>query len=196
MFAPPKTTDFSSGAPLAPEEKIPPTENVPGGSTIPPVEIEENLDEMIKVEDTANTQIPVSDNPLKNQKTETKVDKPIPSVPENETIQKERNPEVAKIKEPPVYIGCRVSNQMKADLEDMAKDFAYLARKKYGLKIKDDSSSIQRAFLILGMSCFTDKIRHKILQEYDNESLMQDEVTQQLIALMRKHDVEIDDIDF
>jgi len=85
---------------------------------------------------------------------------------------------------------------MKNPLEDMAKDFAYLARKEYGIKIKDDASSIQRAFLILGMSCFTEKVRHKILQEYDNDSLMQDEVSQKLLELMRIHNVEIDDIEF
>jgi len=85
---------------------------------------------------------------------------------------------------------------MKEALEDMAKDFAYLARKEYGIKIKDDTSSIQRAFLILGMSCFTEKVRHKVLKEYDNESEMEDEVSQQLIALMRVHKVEIDDVDF
>ena len=46
------------------------------------------------------------------------------------------------------------------------------------------------------MNCFTEKIRHKILQDYDDESLMQDEVSKQLLALMRSHNVEIDDIDF
>ena len=50
--------------------------------------------------------------------------------------------------------------------------------------------------LLLGMSCFTEKVRHKALQEYDPESPMQDEVPQQLLALMRIHNVEINDIDF
>ena len=147
-----------------------------------------------KVEEKTN-EIPVLDNPLNEQKTETKVDEPTPPIPKKDIIKKEKDAEAAKTKEPKVYIGCRVSNEMKNALEDMAKDFAYLARKIYGLKIKDDSSSIQRAFLLLGMSCFTEKVRHKILQEYDNESLMQDEVSQQLLALMKIHNLEIDDID-
>ena len=135
-----------------------------------------------------------SSNEKKVKKEKKVVSRPIP--PESRVFNNEEDVEIPTLKESKVFIGCRVSKEMKNALEDMSKDFAYLARKKYGLKIKDDISSIQRAFLLLGMSCFTEKVRHKTLQGYDSESSMQDEVSQQLLALMRMHKVEIDDLDF
>jgi len=193
MFSAPKTANSPAGNPDAPAN-IPPKEDVLTDPIVPIDLIEDNKS------------LPVLDNlpnetlekPLHDQKTESEivVDKPSPLIPENRIIKKEKVSETAKIKDSKGYIGFRVSSEMKDDLEEMAKDFAYLARKEYGLKIKDDSSSILRAFLFLGMSCFTEKVRHKTLQEYDKESTIQDEVSQQLLAIMRIHNVEIDDIDF
>lgn len=195
MFAPPKTAELVSGDPAAPPEI--PLKEVEV-KEIPKEIIELELDDIIKTEATMKTDSPLKDplpkTPIKDKKEKKVVDKPTP--PENKVIKKEKDTEASKFKGPNVHIGCRVSNEMKDAIEDMAKDFAYLARKEYGLKIKDDCSSIQRAFLILGMNCFTEKVRHKILKEYDNESPMQDEVSEQLLALMRIHKVEIDDIDF
>ena len=201
MFAPPKTADIVPGDPAAPVE-IPLKEDET--KEIPIEIIEVKIDDINKTESQANNNQVQTESPLLNESLpkpliKEKKDKKVVVKPpplENDVIKNEEATEATKLKESKVYIGCRVSNEMKNELEDMAKDFAYLARKKYGLKIKDDSSSIQRAFLILGMSCFTEKIRHKTLQEYDSESPMQDEVLQQLLALMRVHKVEIDDIDF
>lgn len=202
MFAPPKTADIVTGDPVAPE-KLPIPLKEDEIIEIPVEVIEVKIDDIIKTEgEISNNQV-VTDSslieslpkpPIKQRNKKKVVDKPTSS--ENEVIKKVRSVETSKFDGPKVHIGCRVSNEMKNALEDMAKDFAYLARKEYGLKIKDDASSIQRAFLILGMNCFTETVRHKILQEYDNESLMQDEVSQQLLALMRIHNVDIDDIDF
>ena len=204
MFAPPKTADLVTGDPVIPQEiAIPLKEDEI--KEIPVEVIEEKIDDIIQPGSQINKNQTETDSDLieslskspikkKSEKKEKVADKPTP--PKNDVIKKEKDAEASKFKGPKVYIGCRVSNEMKNALEDMAKDFAYLARKEYGLKIKDDSSSIQRAFLILGMSCFTEMVRHKILQEYDNESIMQDEVSQQLLSLMRLHSVEIDDIDF
>jgi len=195
MFAPPKTADLVSGDPAAPVE-IPLKED--DAKETPLEIIEVKIDDIIKTEATMKTDSPLKDPlpkpPIKDKKDKKVVAKPTP--PENEVINKVKVAEAAKFIGPNVHIGCRVSNEMKNAIEDMAKDFAYLARKEYGLKIKDDCSSIQRAFLILGMSCFTEKVRHKILKEYDSESPMQDEVSEQLLALMRIHKVEIDDLDF
>ena len=200
MFAPPKTADLVTGDPVAPvaiplmqDETI----------EIPIDVIEVTIDDIITTEDQVNNNQLVTDSPLveslakpsiKEKKDKKGIAQPTP--PENSVTKKAKVTEASKFIGPNVHIGCRVSNEMKNAIEDMAKDFAYLARKEYGLKIKDDCSSIQRAFLILGMNCFTEKIRHKILQDYDDESLMQDEVSKQLLALMRSHNVEIDDIDF
>ena len=168
--------------------------------------IEVALDDIVKTEGTINKH-PINSDPLlvksdsklssneKKVKKEKKVvSKPI--LPVSGVFSNEVETETPTLKESKVFIGCRVSKEMKNALEDMSKDFAYLARKKYGLKIKDDISSIQRAFLLLGMSCFTEKLRQKTLQDYDSESSMQDEVSQQLLALMRMNKVEIDDLDF
>ena len=209
MFAAPKTVDLVTGDPVAPVAiPLKQDETI----EIPPDVIEVTIDDIIKTEDQVNNNQLVTGSPLveslakpsikekkdKTDKTdmkdETVIVKPTPS--ENSVTKKAKVTEATKFIGPNVHIGCRVSNEMKNAIEDMAKDFAYLARKEYGLKIKDDCSSIQRAFLILGMNCFTEKIRHKILQDYDDESLMQDEVSKQLLALMRSHNVEIDDIDF
>jgi len=204
MFAAPKTADLVPDDPAAPVAPIADI-NLKGDEMkeIPLEVIGEKIDDNIKTEDPINdhqiiNDIPLMESsskpPIKKKGEKKVVDKPTP--PENEVIKKEKDAETTKFIGPKVYIGCRVSNEMKNTLENMAKDFAYLARKEYGLKIKDDSSSIQRAFLLLGMSCFTEKVRHKALQEYDPESPMQDEVSQQLLALMRIHNVEINDIDF
>lgn len=204
MFAAPKTADLVPDDPATPVAPIADI-NLKGDEMkeIPLEIFEVKIDDIIKAEDPINdhqiiNDIPLMESPSKppiKKKGEKKVvDKPTP--PENEVIKKEKDAETTKFIGPKVYIGCRVSNEMKNTLENMAKDFAYLARKEYGLKIKDDSSSIQRAFLLLGMSCFTEKVRHKALQEYDPESPMQEEVSQQLLALMRIHNVEINDIDF
>ena len=204
MFAPPKTADLVADASAAPAEG-PIKED---GSIIHFELIEEKIVDTIKTEDLNIIQIvpeqslteSVSDSPHvelsieQNTKRKNK-DKSTPSVAEKVITKKEKDAEASKAKGSTVFIGCRVSLEMKNALEGMAKDFAYLARKEYDLHIKDDSSSIQRAFLLLGMSCFTEKFRHKTLQEYDNESPMQDEVLQQLLALMRTHKIEIDDID-
>ena len=204
MFAAPKTADLVPDDPAAPVAPIADI-NLKGDEMkeIPLEVFEVKIDDIINAEDPINdhqiiNDIPLMESPSKppiKKKGEKKVvDKPTP--PENDVIKKEKDAETTKFIGPKVYIGCRVSNEMKNTLENMAKDFAYLARKEYGLKIKDDSSSIQRAFLLLGMSCFTEKVRHKALQEYDPESPMQEEVSQQLLALMRIHKVEINDIDF
>ena len=202
MFTPPKTADLVTGNPAAPAD-IPMPLKEDETKEIPGEVIEANMDDIIKTEDQINNNQTVTDSPLIKSLSkppfEEKKDKKVvakPTPPENDELKKSKDTEASKFQGPKVYIGCRVSNEMKNELENMAKDFAYLARKEYGLKIKDDSSSIQRAFLLLGMSCFTEKIRHKTLQEYDSESPMQDEVSQQLLALMRIHNVEIDDIDF
>ena len=195
MFAPPKTADIVPGDPAAPVE-IPPKEDEAKETSLEVIEVE--IDNIINTEATMKTDSPLKDPipkpPIKEKKDKKVVAKPTPL--ENAVINKVKVAEASKFIGPNVHIGCRVSNEMKNAIEDMAKDFAYLARKEYGLKIKDDCSSIQRAFLILGMNCFTEKIRHKILKEYDSESPMQDEVSEQLLALMRIHKVEIDDIDF
>jgi len=204
MFAAPKTADLPAGSPTAPAEE--PIKEEETKEPNDPIDLtEEKIVDIIKAEDVQKEIDPVSENilieplvkPSTAKKTKaTNKDKPTSPDPESDVNKKEKDADVPKLKESKVYIGCRVSNEMKNALEAMAKDFAYLARKNYGLKIKDDSSSIQRAFLLLGMSCFTEKVRHKALQEYDPESPMQDEVSQQLLALMRIHKVEIDDIDF
>ena len=204
MFAAPKTADLVPDDPAAPVAPIADIHlNGDEMKEIPLEVIGEKIEDIINAEDPINdhqiiNDIPLMESPSKppiKKKGEKKVvDKPTP--PENDVIKKEKDAETTKFIGPKVYIGCRVSNEMKNTLENMAKDFAYLARKEYGLKIKDDSSSIQRAFLLLGMSCFTEKVRHKALQEYDPESPMQEEVSQQLLALMRIHKVEINDIDF
>lgn len=165
----------------------------------PPISSSVLIDPIDKTEDKNNPIITQStDNPSNEKKTDNvTMDKPTPVPPKKEVIQKKKTTdETAKNKEAKGYIGFRVSNEMKQELEDIAQDFAYLARKKYGLKIKDDSSSILRAFLVLGMSCFTEMVRHKTLQEYDPESTLEEEVAQQLLAIMRIHKVEIDEIDF
>jgi hypothetical protein len=207
MFAAPKTADLVPDGPTVP---VSPKEDAPlkgdQMKEIPLEVIEVKIDDIIKTEGHIKNDSVNSDSPFlesdskpsikgKEVKKEKKIDA-TPTPPENDVSKKIKDADASKFKGPNVHIGCRVSNEMKDAIEDMAKDFAYLARKEYGLKIKDDCSSIQRAFLILGMNCFTEKIRHKILQEYDNESLMQDEVSEQLLALMRIHKVEIDDIDF
>ena len=201
MFAPPKTADLVTGDPAAAPEETPLKEEKI--IEIPVEAIEEKSDDTIQLEDPITKNEVVADPPLievlpepaiKQKKAKKVADKPTP--PDNDVTNKAKAVAASKFDGPKVHIGCRVSNEMKNALEDIAKDFAYLARKEYGIKIKDDASSIQRAFLILGMNCFTETVRRKILQEYDNESLMQDEVSQQLLALMRIHKVEIDDIDF
>lgn len=200
MFAPPKTAELVTSDPVAPVA-IPLMQDET--KEIPLEVIEVTIEEMIKTEGQVNNHQLVTDSslsePLAKPSSKEKKDKKViakPTLPENSVSKKAKATEASKFIGPNVHIGCRVSNEMKNAIEDMAKDFAYLARKEYGLKIKDDCSSIQRAFLILGMNCFTEKIRHKILQDYDNESLMQDEVSKQLLALMKTHKVEIDDIDF
>lgn len=169
---------------------------------IPLEVIEVQIDEIQTNESIKNSEI-ILDNslvpldskpPTKNKKEKKVVGKDTP--PQEKVIKKNKNPKTIKFQGPKVHLGCRVSNEMKDSIEDMAKDFAYLARKEYGIKIKDSCSSIQRAFLLLGMSCFTENVRHKVLKGYDNESEMEDEVLQQLIALMRIHKVAIDDMDF
>lgn len=197
MFAPPKTADLVTSDPLTLPLKKDETKEIPLDV------IEVTIDDIIKTEDQVNSNQIVTDppliEPLSKPSIQEKKDKKVSDKPishENSVTKKAKVTEASKFIGPNVHIGCRVSNEMKNAIEDMAKDFAYLARKEYGLKIKDDCSSIQRAFLILGMNCFTEKIRHKILQDYDHESLMQDEVSKQLLALMRIHNVEIDDIDF
>ncbi|TGE31132.1 hypothetical protein [Desulfosporosinus sp. Sb-LF] len=196
MFAAPKSANSSSGDPVAAQSEAPPMEDEIKAHAIPIDLIDEKTDDMFKAEEQNIIQtIPDLDNPLAIENV-TKPKAKGKAKPKNDVIKKEKDVEASIFKGPKVYIGCRVSNEMKDALDEMAKDFAYLARKEYGLKIKDDSSSIQRAFLILGMSCFTEKVRHKTLQEYDKESPMQDEVSQQLLALMRIHKVQIDDIDF
>ena len=207
MFAPPKTATVVTGDPAvlvpvpAPASETPLKEDDVKEILIEV--IEEKTDDIIQPEDPitnneAITDLPLIESlpepPIKQKKAKKVADKPTP--PENDVTNKAKAVAASKVDGPKAHIGCRVSNEMKNALEDIAKDFAYLARKEYGIKIKDDASSIQRAFLILGMNCFTEAVRHKILQEYDNESLMQDEVSQQLLALMRIHKVEIDDIDF
>jgi len=200
MFATPKTANVVTVDPTVVPVEAPAKEDEI--YEIPIEVIEEKIDDIIQPEDPITNIEEVVDSPPLieslpkppiKQKNKKNVDKPTP--PKSDVIIKEKASEASNYKAPKVYIGCRVSPEMKNELEDMAKDFAYLARKEYGLKIKDDSSSIQRAFLILGMSCFTEMVRHKILKEYDNESLMQDEVLQQLLALMRVHNVDINDID-
>jgi len=201
MFAAPKTADLVTDDPASSVE-IPLKDEI---KEIPLEIIEVALDDIIKTEGQINnnqivsapliesgSKPPIKEKKMKKEKKV--VAKPTP--PENDVIENEEDVETPKLKDSKVYIGCRVSNEMKNALEDIAKDFAYLARKEYGLKIKDDCSSIQRAFLLLGMSCFTEMVRRKTLQEYDSESPMQDEVSQQLLALMRIHKVEIDDMDF
>ena len=201
MFPAPKTAAVVSDDPI-----VPVVPNTP----LKENQIKDIPIEVIEVEmDEIGTTVPVIDSkiildipleasdskpPTKNKREKKVVDKPTP--PKDKVLKKSKDSDAAKFKGSNIHIGFRVSNEMKEALEDMAKDFAYLARKEYGIKIKDDTSSIQRAFLILGMSCFTEKVRHKVLKEYDNESEMEDEVSQQLIALMRVHKVEIDDIDF
>ena len=204
MFAAPKTADLVTEdlvALIAPKADVPQKGNIDKG--IPLEVIEVKIDDIINADDPINDPQIITDSPhvtpdskppTKNKKEKKVADRPTP--PKNKVISKNKDPEVAKFKGSNIHIGFRVSNEMKEALEDMARDFAYLARKEYGIKIKDDTSSIQRAFLVLGMSCFTEKLRHKVLKEYDNESEMEDEVSQQLIALMRLHKVEIDDIDF
>jgi len=200
MFAPPKTANLpTEGQALVPPE-VPPKEDVIAVPATPIDLIEEKMDKpLIAEEQTLIQIIPDSDNlPATEKETQKPQGEGKDGVkqPKVDVINQAKDNEASKFKGPTVHLGCRVSNEMKNALDDMAKDFAYLARKEYGIKIKDDASSIQRAFLILGMSCFTEKVRHKILQEYDNESLMQDEVSQKLLELMRIHNVEIDDMDF
>jgi hypothetical protein len=201
MFAAPKTADLAPGDLAAPAEIPLKAKKKEIPLEIIEVKIDDNLKTGHIKNDSVNSDSPLLESdskpPIKGK--EVKKEKKIvatPTPPKNNLSKKIKDPDASKFKGPNVHIGCRVSNEMKNAIEDMAKDFAYLARKEYGLKIKDDCSSIQRAFLILGMNCFTEKIRHKILQEYDNESLMQDEVSEQLLALMRIHKVEIDDVDF
>jgi len=191
MFAAPKTANL-------PTDKITPTNDSP--NVDPPIGAslgdEQNESKIIQTTDN-----PSSDEEPKQstneQNPENIVDKPTSADPKNEVIRKTKTTtEVAKNKEAKGFIGFKVPNEMKEELEDIAQEFAYLARKKYGLKIKDDSSSILRAFLKLGMSCFTEKLRHKTLQEFDPESTVEDEISQQLLAIMRIHKVEIDEIDF
>lgn len=203
MFAAPKTADVATDDLVAP---IVLTEDAPqkGNKEIDiPLELlEVKIEDIIKANDPIDSKIletssPVETNskpPSKNKREKKVVDKPAP--PQDKVINRVKNSKATKFQGPKVHIGCRVSNEMKDSIEDMAKDFAYLARKEYGIKIKDSCSSIQRAFLLLGMSCFTESVRHKVLKGYDNESEMEDEVLQQLIALMRIHKVEIDDMDF
>lgn len=202
MFAAPKTADVVTNDPAAPA-KILLKDEV---KEIPLEVIEVALDDVIKVEEKLDKHPISSDTPLiksnskpplkeKKVKKEKKVVAK-PTHPDHGVIINEEETETPPLKESKVYIGCRVSKEMKEALEDLSKDFSYLARKKYGLKIKDDISSIQRAFILLGMSCFTEEVRHKTLQDYDSESSMQDEVSEQLLALMRMHKVEIDDMDF
>lgn len=140
-------------------------------------------DETIKDNDKKkNTElIDISKNIIKTEDDQKKID-----------TNTEKFTETTKSKE---VISCRTSIEMKNSLEDMAKDFAYLARKKYGIKIKDDTSSIIRAFLLLGMSCFTENIQHQILQEFDAETPLQQEISQKLLSLMKIYNVEIDEID-
>jgi len=201
MFAPPKTADIVPGNSAAAPAEIPLKEDEAKETPLEAIEVK--IDDIINTEGKITNNQEVTESPLieslPKPPTKQKMDKKVvakPTPPENKVIKKEKVAEASKFIGPNVHIGCRVSNEMKNAIEDMAKDFAYLARKEYGLKIKDDCSSIQRAFLILGMNCFTEKIRHKILQEYDSESPMQNEVSEQLLALMRIHKVEIDDIDF
>jgi len=165
--------------------------------------IEVALDDIVKTEGkhpiSSDPLLVKSDSKLSSNEKKVKKEKKVvskPILPVSGVFSNEVETETPTLKESKVFIGCRVSKEMKNALEDMSKDFAYLARKKYGLKIKDDISSIQRAFLLLGMSCFTEKLRQKTLQDYDSESSMQDEVSQQLLALMRMNKVEIDDLDF
>ena len=194
MFAAPKTADVVTEDPIPPVES-PPKEEI---KEIPFEVIGEKIDDITKFEGQIATDLPHIEShskpPIKQKKEKKVVAKP--TQPENDAIKKVKAVKTSQFEGPKVHIGCRVSNEMKNAIEDMAKDFAYLARKEYGLKIKDDASFIQRAFLILGMSCFTESIRHKILQDYDNESLLQDEVSQQLLALMKIHNVKVDDMDF
>ena len=199
MFAAPKTANLpTEGQAVAPPE-VPPKKDVIEVPATSIDLIEEKTDKPLSAEKQTIIQImPDSDNPPATEKVSKPQDKGKEKAkqPKVDVINKVKDTEATKFKGPTVHLGCRVSNEMKNALDDMAKDFAYLARKEYGIKIKDDASSIQRAFLILGMSCFTEKVRHKILQEYDHESLMQDEVAQKLLELMRIHNVEIDDMDF
>ena len=202
MFPAPKTTAIVVDDPIAP---VTPNTHTP----LKENQIEDIPLEIIEVEiDEIGTNDPIQDSkiildspvasdskpPTKNKREKKVVDKATP--PQDKVMNKTKNPKAIKFEGPNVHLGCRVSNEMKDSIEDMAKDFAYLARKEYGIKIKDSCSSIQRAFLLLGMSCFTENVRHKVLKGYDHESEMEDEVLQQLIALMRIHKVEIDDMDF
>jgi len=204
MFPTPKTTAFVPEVtidpivPVVPNAQTPLKENQINDIPLEVIEVE--IDK-IETNDPKDSKI-ILDSPLvadskppTKKKTEKKVsDKPM--APQDKVIKQTKKPKAIKFEGPKVHLGCRVSNEMKDAIEDMAKDFAYLARKEYGIKIKDSCSSIQRAFLLLGMSCFTENVRHKVLKGYDNESEMEDEVLQQLIALMRIHNVEIDDMDF
>jgi len=201
MFPAPKTADVVTEDPVVPAQMLLKNEDHESPSEI----IEVALDDIVKAEghiknDPRNSDSPLIKSDSKPPLTDKKVKKEkkvvVKSVqPENHVIDHEVAGETPKLKEAKIYLGCRVSPEMKNAIEDMSRDFVYVARKEYGIKIKDDTSSMQRAFLLLGMSCFTEAMRHKTLQEYDSESLMQDEISHQLLALMRIHKIEIDDID-
>jgi len=200
MFPAPKTASAITEDPVVPNQTLLKNEDRERPSEI----IEVALDDIVKAEGHIKNDPSNSDSPLKSDSKPPLTDKKVKkekkvvvksSQPENHDIAHEVAGETPKLKEARIYLGCRVSPEMKNAIEDMSRDFVYTARKEYGIKIKDDTSSMQRAFLLIGMSCFTEAMRHKTLQEYDSESLMQDEISHQLLALMRIHKIEIDDID-
>lgn len=199
MFAAPKTVNLPTDNPATPTSNSPNIDPLISSSLpINPIDETEEKNDPLVTQGTNNP----SNEKLEQLSNEQEIDnvamdKPSSVPPKNEVTQKKKTTtDMPESKETKGYIGFKVNSKIKEDLEELAKDFAYLARKQYGLKIKDDSSSILRAFLILGMSCFTEKVRHKTLQEYDPESTVEDEISQQLLAIMRIHKVEIDEIDF